>query len=103
MVNEEGHTMRGKRITLQQEEEVVRLYKTKQYAIREIMKRTGVKSEQTIYRILSDYNIPMIRRKSVSKISVNLDEETAQILKKANPKNVSEWISNCIKKAATLL
>lgn len=86
MVNEEGHTMSGKRITLLQEEEVVRLYKTHQYAIREIMERTGVKSEQTIYRILSDYNIPMIRRKSVSKISVNLDEETAQILKKPNPR-----------------
>lgn len=102
MVNEEGHTMRGKRITLQQEEGVVRLYKTKQYAIREIMERTGVKSEQTIYRILSDYNIPMIRRKSVSMISVNLDEETAQILKKAKPHNVSDFVCKMIKKGSQL-
>ena len=93
--------MGGKKITLEQEEKVVLLYRTHKYAIKEIMSKTGVRSEQTIYRILSNYDIPMMRReKSASKISVNLDEETELILKKINPRNVSEFVCEMIKKGS---
>ena len=47
-----------KLISLEQEEEVVRLYRSEKYTIKQICKMTGVVSEQTIYRILRERNIP---------------------------------------------
>lgn len=98
-----GTDMRGNKITLEQEEEVVRLYRSRKYSIKKILSLTGIGSEQTVYRILAGRdNIEMIRRTNpAKKLCVNLDAEAAKCLKKANPKNVSEWISNCIKKATT--
>lgn len=48
---------RGRILTIEQEEQVVVLYK-QEFEIKEIMRRTGIKSEQTIYRILDRSNIP---------------------------------------------
>lgn len=95
--------MRGNKITLEQEEEVVRLYRSKKHSIKEILSLTGIGSGQTVYRILAGRDdIEMIRRTNpAKKLCVNLDSDAAKCLKKAHPKNVSEWISNCIKKAAT--
>ena len=91
------------RISSEQQEEVVRLYRSKKYSIKEILSLTGIGSEQTVYRILAGRDdIEMIRRTNpAKKLCVNLDSEAAKCLKEAHPKNVSEWISNCIKKAAT--
>ena len=93
------------RISSEQQEKVVRLYRSKKYSIKEILALTGIGSEQTVYRILAGRDdVEMIRRTNpAKKLCVNLDSEAEKCLKKANPKNVSEWISNCIKKAATLL
>lgn len=44
----------GKRLTKEQEEKVVGLYSSTSLSILDIMTATGVKSEQTIYRILRD-------------------------------------------------
>lgn len=96
--------MRGNKITLEQIEEVVRLYMSKKYSIKEILVQTGVRSEQTIYRILDGRNdIERMRRKSpVKKISITLDEDTNKIIDKTNPKNLSEWVCSCIKKATII-
>lgn len=94
--------MRGNKITLEQEEKVVRLYITRKYSIRDIMKKTEVRSEQTIYRILSNYDVPLIRRKSVTKVSITLDEEAARILQEVNPYNVSDYVCEMIKKGSRL-
>ena len=75
-------------ISIDQEEEVVRLYRAQKHTVKQIMALTGVRSEQTIYRILDN-------RK---KISICLDEETDDILKRAKPKNVSEWVCEMIVK-----
>ncbi|MEG1839211.1 MAG: hypothetical protein RR220_07975 [Bacteroidaceae bacterium] len=52
----------GKRITKEQEEQVVSLY-NQEYTITSIMLKSGVKSEQTIYRILSDAKITLRSKK----------------------------------------
>jgi len=70
-------------ITLEQEEEVVRLYRSEKYTIKQICKMTGVLSEQTIYRILRERNIPKREIRIITKkISVSLDHETELILDK---------------------
>ena len=70
------------RITLKQEAEVVRLYKSKNHTIKEIMSITGVRSEQTIYRILDDSEIPRkTRLKTYAKMVICVEEDVYKILK----------------------
>ena len=45
-------------ISIEQEQEVIRLYRGRKHSIKAIMAKTGVRSEQTIYRILSANNVP---------------------------------------------
>ncbi|MCI6619645.1 MAG: hypothetical protein MSD82_12420 [Prevotella sp.] len=85
-------------ITEEQKNKVLALYNTHEHSIKDIMLMTGVKSSQTIYRILSMEGVRMQKdRQPVRKISVGLDEEAHNILLEANPKNVSEWVCNLIK------
>ncbi|ATV32545.1 hypothetical protein CUC00_08400 [Prevotella intermedia] len=80
-------------ITEQQKKEVIRLYRLQKYTIKQIMKLTGVRSEQTIYVILDEARVPRFKtREIVKKISVGLDQELYDIIKKEQPKNVAEWV-----------
>ncbi|MDR0185338.1 helix-turn-helix domain-containing protein [Prevotella brunnea] len=86
-------------IKKEQKEIVVRLYRNNSHTIKQIMELTGVRSEQTIYRILSDYNIPKQRtRKPTRTITIGLDKEAEEVIISANPKNLSEFVSEMIKK-----
>jgi hypothetical protein len=86
-------------ITVDQKRDVVRLYKKQAHTIKEIMALTGVRSEQTIYRILDDNGIPRLKvRKPVRQITICIDRETADILDGEKPKNISEWVCNMIKR-----
>ena len=88
-----------KLITLEQEEEVVRLYRSEKYTIKQICEMTGVVSEQTIYRILRERNIPKRKIRIITKkVSISLDYETELILDKIKPKNLSKYICDIIKK-----
>lgn len=90
-------------ITLEQEEDVVRLYRSEKYTIKQICKMTGVLSEQTIYRILRERNIPKREIRTITKkISVSLDHETDLILNNVKPKNLSKYICDIIKKQELL-
>lgn len=85
-------------IKLEQQELCERLYREGDHTIKEIMATTGIRSEQTIYRILDAAEIPRRpSRKAVHKISLSIDKDTMEIIKKENPKNISEWICNIIK------
>ena len=89
------------RLSSEQQEEVVRLYRSKKYSIKEILALTGVGSEQTVYRILAGRDdIEMMRRTSpTKKYSVNLDTEAVRVLETVNPRNISQWINDLIVKA----
>lgn len=86
-------------ISIEQEQEVIRLYRGRKNSIKQIMAKTGVRSEQTIYRILSANNVSLLKkRKPTKRISVGLDEEAERIIRKARPRNVSEFVSEMIKR-----
>ena len=80
-------------ITEQQKKEVIRLYRLQKYTIKQIMKLTGVRAEQTIYVFLDEARVPRFKtREIVKKISVGLDQELYDIIRKEQPKNVAEWV-----------
>lgn len=88
------------RLSSEQIEEVVRLYRSKKYSIKEILALTGVGSEQTVYRIIAGRDdVEMMRRTSpTKKYSVNLDTEAVRVLDTVNPRNISQWINDLIVK-----
>ena len=84
----------------EQKELVCKLYKAKKHTIKQIIKETGVRSGQTIYRILDENNIPRRpKRETVMKATISFDKKTAGIIKKENPPNLSEWVCNKIQRA----
>lgn len=86
-------------ISLEQQEDVVRLYKEQKHTIKEIIKLTGVRSEQTIYRILDGWEIPRLKiRKPARKITITIDEDVDELLRKEKPKNISKWANEMIKR-----
>lgn len=82
-------------ITLDQESRVLSLYKAGM-AIKEIMKETNIKSEQTIYRILDSNGVPRRPKvRGVRKIFVTIEEDVAAILNKEQ--SVSLYVNEAIR------
>lgn len=83
-----------------QREECVRLYQEGRHTIRQIMSLTGIRSEQTIYRILDEHGVPRRPKRPVSmSATISFDEETAAIIDQAAPLNLSEWVCRMIQEA----
>ncbi|MGJ0891877.1 helix-turn-helix domain-containing protein [Phocaeicola vulgatus] len=86
---------RRRSITLDQESRVLSLYKAGM-AIKEIMKDTEIKSEQTIYRILDSNDVPRRPKvRGVRKIFVTIEEDVAAILDKEQ--SVSLYVNEAIR------
>lgn len=86
---------RRRSITLDQESRVLSLYKDGM-AIKEIMKDTEIKSEQTIYRILDSNDVPRRPKvRGVRKIFVTIEEDVAAILDKEQ--SVSLYVNEAIR------
>ena len=86
---------RGRSITLDQESRLLSLYKDG-IAIKEIMKETDIKSEQTIYRILDSNGVPRRPKvRGVRKIFVTIEEDVAAILDKEQ--SVSLYVNEAIR------
>ena len=86
-------------ITTDQQLLCEKLYKQGKLTIKQIMAETGIRSEQTIYRILDAANIPRRpNRATVLKKTISFDRETAKILEKHAEGNMSKWICDLIKK-----
>lgn len=86
---------RGRSITLDQESRVLSLYKDG-IAIKEIIRETGVRSEQTIYRILDSNDVPRRPKvRGVRKIFVTIEEDVAAILNKEQ--SVSLYVNEAIR------
>lgn len=91
-------------IKLEQQEYCIKLYKSGRYKIKEIMSMTGIRSEQTIYRILDAAGVPRRpTRETAMKATISFDKQTFEIIDKVRPKNLSEWICNLIKENNHLL
>lgn len=86
---------RGRSITIDQESRVLSLYKDG-IAIKEIMKETDIKSEQTIYRILDSNGVPRRPKvRGVRKIFVTIEKDVAAILNKEQ--SVSLYVNEAIR------
>lgn len=86
---------RRRSITLDQESRVLSLYKDGM-AIKEIIRETGVRSEQTIYRILDSNGVPRRPKvRGVRKIFVTIEEDVASILDKEQ--SVSLYVNEAIR------
>ena len=86
-------------ITTDQQLLCEKLYKQGKLTIKQIMAETGIRSEQTIYRILDASNIPRRpNRSTVLKKTISFDSDTAKILEKHAEGNLSRWICDLIKK-----
>lgn len=88
--------MRGKAITIEQEKLMIKLYK-KGWSIKQIMKETEIRSEQTVYRLLDQNGVPRRPKRQKSKITFSATPESIQIL--SCQKDVSEFINKAILKA----
>ena len=77
------------------EEIVIELYQ-KKTPITKIVATTGT-SVAKVYRILSERNISLHSGKKTYKRTIMFDEETEQLLQKANPANISAWLCEQIK------
>ena len=77
------------------EEIVIELYR-KKTPITKIVAATGV-SSAGVYRILSERNISLHSGQKTYKRTIMFDEETEQLLKQANPANISAWVCEQIK------
>lgn len=87
---------RGRSITFDQEMKVIDLYRKERLSIKEIMKQTGIKSEQTIYRLLDANNIPRRPRvNGVTKILVSIEKDVSEIL--ISKKNISMYVNEAIR------
>ena len=65
-------------------------------AIKEIIRETGVRSEQTIYRILDSNDVPRRPKvRGVRKIFVTIEEDVAAILDKEQ--SVSLYVNEAIR------
>lgn len=79
-------------------EEVIRLYNEHNYTIKQIIKKTGVRSEQTIYAILNEAKIPRLKiRKAVKHLTISIDAELYAYIDKERPKNISKWVCDMAK------
>lgn len=82
-------------ITLEQESRVLSLYKDGM-AIKEIMGKTDIRSEQTIYRILDSNGVPRRPKvRGVKKILVKIEEDVAAILDREQ--SVSLYVNEAIR------
>jgi len=85
-------------ITEEQKRQCISLYKSKRFSIKEILTKTGIGSEQTVYRILDEAGIPRQRRNSVHKSSISFDADTWNIIEQHHPRKLSQFVCEAIKK-----
>lgn len=83
-----------------QKAKCIKLYKEGLLTIKKIMAETGIRSEQTIYRILDEAGIPRRPvRPTEYRATISFDKDTAEIIDKVHPCNLSTWVCKMIKEA----
>lgn len=76
----------------------IQLYKEGNLSIKEIMLRTGIRSSQSVFRIVTKAGIPLHRRYVARRASITFDEETWRIIEREKPGNLSKFVCEAIRK-----
>ena len=79
----------------------IQLYREGNLSIKEIMLRTGIRSSQSVFRIVTKAGIPLRRRYVARKASITFDEGTWRIIEQEKPGNLSKFICEAVKGAYT--
>ena len=88
---------RGKLLTTKQEIDAANLYK-EGITIKEIMSRTEIKSEQTIYRILDEFGIPRRPKlKGSAKMFFTLEADVVKIIENQPNMTKSIYVNEAIR------
>ena len=75
----------------------IKLYTEDEISIKEILSKTGIRSEPTIYKILKEAGIEKKRnRKHAKNVTISLDQDTVELIEKIRPKNLSELICEAL-------
>lgn len=86
-------------LSIEQIQACERLYREGNHTIKQIMQETGIRSEQTVYRVLDAAGIPRRPNRRIAlRATISFDEEAAKIINEVNPKNMSEWVCDIVKK-----
>lgn len=85
-------------ITEKQKSMCLQLYKEGNVSIKEILRQTGIGSEQSVYRIVDEAGLPRQRRNSARKASISFDEDTWAIIERHQPRKLSQFVCDSIKK-----
>ena len=85
-------------ITEEQKRTCLQLYKEGNVSIKEILERTGIGSEQSVYRIVDEAGLPRQRRSSARKASISFDEDTWAIIERHQPRKLSQFVCEAIRK-----
>ncbi len=87
---------RGKTTSPYQEKQVIDLYQRGDVSISDILKQTGIRYSQTLYRILDDHNIPRRPRLNdcVAK-TFYIEKDVAAIL--SQQPNASRYVNDAIR------
>ena len=76
------------------------MYREGILTIKEIMAETGIRSEQTIYRILDEAGIPRRpTRQTGWRATISFDKEISDIIDEVRPRNLSAWVCKMIKES----
>lgn len=88
-------------ITQEQKTEIIKLYQGQKHTLKQILKKTGIRSEQTIYRILEKEGISLKgKRTIVKRVTITLDKKAWELIKQTKPKNLSKWVCEMIEKGS---
>lgn len=86
---------RGKSISPDQEKRVLELYQQEDLSLKEIMSQTGIRSSDTIYRLLDEKKIPRrYKAEGVSK-SFYIEKDVLNILEQQP--NSSRYVNDAVR------
>lgn len=86
-----------KYLTTDQLWEGVKLYREGKLTIKEILLKTDIGSEQTLYRVLNRLGIRRPRLKSICKLTISIESDVKDILSEEPNRNRSQYINEAIR------
>lgn len=86
---------RGKSLSPYQESKVLELYQQSDISLKEIMRQTGIKSPDTIYRLLDENNIPRRHGLEGGQKSFYIEKDVLGILNQQS--NASRYVNEAVR------
>lgn len=86
---------RGKSISPAQENDIIELYQQGDVSLKEIMRQIGIRSSDTIYRLLDEREIPRRNKLEGVPKSFYIEKDVLEILNKQS--NISRYVNEAVR------